>query len=68
MQKAATGEGAEWAARVTEEKIGKGKVMGVGERTEGVEMEVWRRINGSEKLHCYGFLKLNMEGAEPFFQ
>lgn len=50
---------------MTEEKIGKGKVMGVGERTEVVEMEVWGRIKGSEKLHCCGYLKLNLEGAEP---
>lgn len=54
MQKAVTRESAEWAATVREEEIGWGKVMIVGGRTEGEEMEVRRRINGGEELHCCG--------------
>lgn len=32
-----------------------GEVMSVGERAEGVEVEVRGRINGGEELHCCGF-------------
>lgn len=54
IQKAVSSERLEGAGTVAEEKIGRGKIMTVGERTEGEEVEVRGRINGGEELHYCG--------------